>query len=90
MNTNRPAVSPLALPELNYQLRIETARHLIEGYARICGDTKIDLERQIEAAHTGAATWTDTAGSVWGPGNLLVGGTVPAPGGQGFGLDLTN
>lgn len=90
MNTPRPAVSPLALPFLESSLRIEVARCASPIYARICGNTRIDLERQIDAARSGAPTWTDTAGSVWGPGNLLVGGTVPAPGESFTGLDLRN
>jgi hypothetical protein len=85
MNTPRSAVSPLALPELRSALRIEVARcEKWTDYARLCGTTRTDLEAQIAAALSGAPTWTDTAGSVWGPGALLVGGTVPAPGGNSF------
>ncbi len=85
-----PAVSLLALPYLESSLSIETDRCRLPTYARICGNTRIDLERQIAAARSGAPTWTDVAGSVWGPGNLLVGGTIPAPGESFTGLDLRN
>jgi hypothetical protein len=43
-----------------------------------------DLRAKIAAARSGAPTWTDTAGAVWGAGGLLVGGTVPPPGGSSF------
>ena len=79
-----PAVSPLSLPELRASLAIEEARCRLPAYALICGNTRIDLEAQIAAALSGAPTWTDTSGSVWGPGALLVGGTVPAPGSNSF------
>jgi len=82
MTTTRPAISTLALPALESSLRIEVGRGASPIYAKLCGTIRADLERQIEAARTGAATWTDTAGSTWGPGHLLVGGTVPVPGGH--------
>jgi len=86
-----PAVSVLALPGLLERLQVEQTRCAkFPVYARTCGDTRVDLERQIKAARTGAATWTDTAGSVWGAGGRLVGGTVPAPGESFQGLDLRN
>lgn len=79
-----PAISPLALPSLRYELKIEQARCAKPIYAKFCGDRLVDLQRQIEAALSGAPTWTDVAGSVWGAGNLLVGGVVPEPGGNSF------
>lgn len=79
-----PAISRLALPNLRYELRIEQARCAKPPYARFCGHRLVDLQRQIEAALSGASTWTDVAGSVWGAGNLLVGGVVPEPGGNSF------
>lgn len=84
------AVSVLALPTLLTDLRIEETRCRNAVYARICGDTRVNLERQIAAAKSGAATWTDTAGTVWGAGGVRVGGTMPAPGESFQGLDLRN
>lgn len=71
----RPAVPPLAVPALERALAVERARHAHPGYARICGGTLVDLERQLEAARTGAPTWTDTSGVVWVAGGLRTGAT---------------
>ena len=78
---NTPAVSPKALPALLADLEIEIARHAWgEVYTKICGHHRVNLERQIEAARTGAPSWTDTKGTIWGAGGLMIGGTKPAPG----------
>ena len=75
-----PAVSPLAVPAIERALAVERARHAYPGYARICGSTLVDLERQLEAARTGAPTWTDTAGVTWVAGGLQVGAAPSPPG----------
>ena len=83
MTTPIPAISPLALPDLEWQLSVEIRRAEYPGsrYGEICGDARINLERQIEAAKTGAETWTDVRGSVWNHEGRRVGG-VPALKGQ--------
>lgn len=81
MNATKPAVSPAALPTLLADLEIEVARcGWGEVYTKICGHHRVNLERQIEAANTGAESWTDTNGTIWGAGGLMIGGTKPKPG----------
>jgi len=84
-----PAISPAALPRLRQDLAIAEARVAL---GNICAATFArdveNLHRKIVAAESGADTWTDTNGSVWGAQGLLVGGTVPKSGlwfgGAGF------
>lgn len=83
------AVSPLALPSLRAAYRRAVARRRLGGFCREAFAPDVaDLRAQIRAAVSGAPSWTDSAGAVWGPGRVLVGGVAPAPGiwfgGAGF------
>lgn len=85
-----PAIDRVALPDLRRRYRIAVARYR-NAPARLKHhwiNDVIDLRRQIKAAVTGAPTWTDTLGTIYGAGALRVGGTVPEPGawfgGAGF------
>ena len=86
--TTQPAISPLAIPGLEHRLGVENARCKGATYAKICGSTRVDIQAQLAAAKSGAATWTDTRGSVWGAGGARVDGTPSLPGawfgGAGF------
>ena len=86
-NIGAPAVAPAiereSLPNLRWRYRIACARHrnAPERLKHHWLDAVVDLRRQIKAAVTGAPTWTDTKGTIYGAGALRVGGTVPEPGG---------
>jgi hypothetical protein len=84
-----PAVSRAALPTLKwFYRRAFVHSRKSEACKRQFAAEIVDLRAQIRAALSGAPTWTDSCGSVWGPGGLLVSGTVPPPGlwhgGAGF------
>ena len=80
-----PAVPRSALPRLAREYRAAVACARYGGAcARTWRPVLADLRAKIAAARSGAPTWTDTAGAVWGAGGLLVGGTVPPPGGSSF------
>lgn len=87
----KPAVSRLALPILKHDYRVacERARRM-PLWRRCFPHERSDLRAQIQAAISEAATWTDAAGTIWGHGNVRVGGTVPPPGEHFDGLDLRN
>ena len=85
-----PAVERGSLPNLRGRYRIAVSRHrnAPDRLKHHWVNDVVDLRRQIKAAVTGALTWTDTKGTIYGAGALRVGGTVPEPGawfgGAGF------
>jgi len=83
-----PAIPRDAIPGLRHRLSITLARVALGPVcARTFGPDAEDLTRQIEAAKTGAATWTDTTGATWGEHGTLMSGPAPSAGwfaGAGF------